>query len=92
MIDTELDEQETDVQRDAHRLLERHGHPCNRVVSVDRDSVLFLNSQKQPRTAWLHTPAGCLLPQVTIAAGWVAEPPEGWPAQPPYPMASASGH
>lgn len=74
MIETESHE-ETEVQRDAHQLLERHGHPCSRAVSVDRDSILFLNSQEQPRTAWLHTPAGCALPQITVVHGFGADPP-----------------
>lgn len=65
-----------DVRRDAKRLLEAHAYPCSRVISVDRDSILFVGILDRPHTAWLHRHASGRL-SLTVADGFAATPPDG---------------
>jgi hypothetical protein len=60
---------------DAERVLQAARYQCSRVISVDRDSILYLTHENRPRTAWLHTtPAGD--PTVKqVMLGFVADPP-----------------
>jgi len=57
---------------DAKRLLEAHKIRISSVVQVDRDSVLYLDDLKRPRTAWLQRDPGTV--RVFAEAGFRAEP------------------
>jgi hypothetical protein len=35
-------------------LLHQAGHPAKRIISIDRDSILYVNPQDEPCTAWMH--------------------------------------
>lgn len=80
-----------ELTADAEAILERNGMPCDHVVAVDRDSILYVNQMGKARTAWLHHPAnGPVL--VKMEPGFVAEPPDGLhPPQAPtnYGLAAA---
>lgn len=64
------------VRWDAKRLLEAHAYPCSRVISVDRDSILFVGILDRPHTAWLHRHATGRL-SLTVTDGFAATPPAG---------------
>ena len=65
----------SDCKADAYRLLSRNAIGFDRILSVDIDSILFIDPQKRPMTAWLSaTDHGV---RVFVAAGFPAERP-GW--------------
>lgn len=61
---------------DAEKILARTQNPCDHIVSVDRDSILYINALGRARTAWLHHFATGRV-GVTIEAGFSADPPVG---------------
>lgn len=69
-----------DCFADAVALLEAHNLTVERVVSVDRDSILYLNKLERPRTCWLHRPEQGRL-RVRMDPGFVATEPEYWHEQ-----------
>lgn len=68
-----------DSQREAHeharRLLRAQGVEVARVVSVDVDSVLYVDPAGRPRTAWLHFEGRDLV--VYDESGFSAQDPVG---------------
>ena len=70
-----------DLIADAERILANNNLPCDHVVSVDRDSILYVNKQKKARTAWIDRPSDDRV-RVTMAEGFAADPPYGWHAAP----------
>jgi hypothetical protein len=62
---------------DAARLILDHGLTLHHIVSVDYDSVLYLNALENPRTLWLHQPQRGRL-RIHMESGFGASPPEGW--------------
>lgn len=82
MIETEAREA-TDVGRDAHRILEAHGYPVAKVLGVDRDSILFLNTQEKPRTAWIWRNPETGRERLRVVSGFEPDPPGDWPPDRP---------
>lgn len=67
----------SDCEENARALLLGEGLTCERVISVDRDSILYLNMMGRARTAWLHRPQRGKL-RVCITPGFASDPPEDW--------------
>lgn len=65
-----------ELTADAEAILERNQMPCDHVVAVDRDSILYVNALGKARTAWLHHHKNGRV-TVKMVPGFVAEPPEG---------------
>jgi hypothetical protein len=76
---------DVDCLVDARRLLEAARHPCRQVISVDPDSILFLNHEGRPRTAWLHVDENGNAQIRRVMLGFVAEPPAGLHVEPTEP-------
>lgn len=66
-----------DCFADARLIIRGEGLSCNRVVAVDYDSILYLNSIDHARTMWLHRPERGKL-RLQLVPGFDASPPEGW--------------
>jgi hypothetical protein len=73
-----LERDDSPVHVDAKNLLKRKKIVCERVVHVDVDSILFLDGQKRPMTAWLNCEpssglaSSCV--RVWLEAGFAVEP------------------
>ncbi len=68
-----------DAAQQAKALLEGRGVQVSDIVSIDRDSILYLGSLPpgQPKTAWLHRSSRGETKVVRLQHGFVAEPPPG---------------
>lgn len=66
-----------DLERDAERILTNHQLPCHHIVSVDRDSILYVNNCGKPRTCWLHVAHDGRV-SVNMVPGFAAVEPAGW--------------
>lgn len=64
---------------DAAQLLRRYGQPCERVISVNPDSILYVTPTHRPRTMWIFRPPGGAKLIVRVVPGFAAEPPGDWP-------------
>jgi hypothetical protein len=59
-------------------MLVESGSPCERVISVDADSILWVATDGVPHTTWLAYRWESL--HVCDVSGFQAEPPVGWGA------------
>lgn len=57
-------------RKHAEELLREQKHMVARVISVDRDSILYLSPTRIARTAWLHDGK-----VIKTEAGFKADPP-----------------
>lgn len=71
------------AERDALRILLAHHHQPSRVIRVNPDSILFLNQDGRPRTAWLlrYGPQNNL--KLRVVDGFPPFPPDDFHAPPP---------
>lgn len=75
---------ESEVTRDAERLLDEHGLQFKEVVRVNPDSILYLSKAGSPMTAWVKvTPTQT---NTGTAISVSAEP--GFPCEPVNPVAA----
>ncbi len=77
-METSITASSYDCVDDARRLLARNSQPCQRVISVDRDSILFITPTGRPRTAWLHLRPGGSKLLLRFVPGFGIDPPEDW--------------
>lgn len=75
---------------DAERILANNSLPCDRIVAVDRDSILYVNRQLKARTCWLDLPEHGRM-RVQMVPGFAADPPFGWHAPPRPPNYGLTG-
>lgn len=68
-----------DLLADARQILAEADCPYTRIVSIDFDSILYLNAMRRPRTLWLFRNPDTGKLKVRMATGFPAVPPVGWP-------------
>lgn len=62
----------TEVEQDAHALLDATSKPCLRVIAVEPDCILYVDTFYKPKTAWLTVNPATLTVTVSVQDGFPA--------------------